>query len=113
MAKLVELKATLTRYLENAYQEEGARQHSTQQSSFAALVAEVVGLKAALSSAPESRKKKQSKPDPSQLLDLAAAVADIVEIKATMAKQHAEMCDKISMLIIVLQCAPSAFKFGK
>lgn len=88
MAELVEVKATLWKYLEDARQEEDASQHSTQQPGFTVLVAEVAGLKATLSSASESCEKEQSKLEPSQLPNFTAVEADVAKTKDTMAKQH-------------------------
>lgn len=47
---------------------------------------------------------------PSQLPNFAAIVADVAEINATISKKHAEVCDKVSMLITTVQCVPPASK---
>lgn len=85
VVELVEQKATLMRYLENAHHEEDARKYSTQQPSFIALVAKIIGLKASLSSDAKSHATEETKLDPSQHPDFTAVMADVAESKATMA----------------------------
>lgn len=76
-------------------------------------MAKVAGLKLALNLPPKSLEKEQSKLDSSQHLDFTAIVADVTEIKTKVTKQHAEVCDNLSMLITTVQCAVPAFESSK
>lgn len=100
------------RYCEETHEKKDARLYAYRLPNFIVLVAEVVRLKATISSLAESHEKEEPKVDPSQILDFTSIVADVPKIKATIAKQHADTVDKLRLLITTVQQLPKQAPFA-